>query len=446
MKDYWQLLAGNDDMTDEEIFLKVRDYYVACLRRLYHSSVEMPDFRIYYSTRKVSLEEGSRDGYSVSLVSRRGSDITEFHVNDISEIHRFEECYTWFRDDVFVIFDYCDEGISPLQFITRLFFAEVYRQSLSYGIRHVNITHMYDILISGGVTDFFYGFYRLDLNFLHNLSAVTYERNYSDSRIIVPRYDDMSIRRNQKTTLKVAFEEPIPFTIENMRQIRKLLELSNDSLALVIGNSGKIIGLSDKHAFPDECEIRIIGHLSWRITYAGNKKISYSNARYHIHVMNKGGLDLKNQLSELDPSITPIMVSRIESVIREAAGRHGTILIVGPNELIRSETERLCDANTAIAIRPINVESNRELIPSFIAIDGAVMMDTRCSVYAIGAILDGDAVTKGSMARGSRFNSTLNYVHRRRMENQKFVGIVISEDGTVDCVTTDKVYRLNVSK
>ena len=73
-------------------------------------------------------------------------------------------------------------------------------------------------------------------------------------------------------------------------------------------------------------------------------------------------------------------------------------------------------------------------------------MDTRCSVYAIGAILDGDAVTKGSMARGSRFNSTLNYVHRRAMESQNFIGIVISEDGTVDCVTADKVYRLNVNK
>ena len=96
----------------------------------------------------------------------------------------------------------------------------------------------------------------------------------------------------------------------------------------------------------------------------------------------------------------------------------GTILIIGNPQEIRNETERLCDANTAIAIQPINVDAARDLVMSFTAIDGAVLMDTRCNVHAIGAILDGDAVTKGSMARGSRFNSTLNYVHRRAMEKR----------------------------
>ncbi len=446
MKEYWQLLTGNDDMTDEEVFIKVRDYYTACLRRLYHTTAEIPDFRIYYSARQISLEEGSKEGYLVKKLTRKDPEITEFHVGDLSEIDHFEDSYTWFRDDVFVMFDYREDGISPLQFITRLFFAEVYRQSLSYGIRHVNITHMYDILISGGVTDFFYGFYRLDLNFLHNLSAVTYEKNYADSRIILPRYDDLSIRHSQKSNLKVAFSEPIPFTIENMRQIRKLLELSNEKLALVINGSGKIIGLTDKHAFPDECEIRILGHLSWLITYSGNRKISYSNARYHIHVMRSGGLELKERILKSEPNVTPVMVNRIEEVIREAAKHHGTILIIGNPQEIRNETERLCDANTAIAIQPINVDAARDLVMSFTAIDGAVLMDTRCNVHAIGAILDGDAVTKGSMARGSRFNSTLNYVHRRAMEGQSFIGIVISEDGTVDCVTEENVCRLNVGR
>ena len=446
MKEYWQILAGNDDITDEEIFLKVRDYYMACLRRLYHSTAEMPDFKIYYAPRQVTLEEGGEKGYTVRKVTRRSNEVTEFTVRDISEVDRFENSYTWFRNDVFVIFDYCDDGISPLQFITRLLFAEVYRQALSYGIRHVNISHMYDILISGGVSEFFYGFYRLDVNFLHNLSAATYEKNYADSRIIVPRYDNLSIRHSQKSNLKVVFSEPIPFTIENMRQIRKLLELSNDSLALVIGNKGRIIGLSDKHAFPDECEIRILGHLAWRITYAGNKRISYGSARYHIHVPVPGGLNLKEHIARFDPMITPVMLSRIESVIREAAENHGTIIIIGNAETIRSETERLCEANTAIGVNPISIEANRGLVRSFTSIDGAVLMDSRCSAYAIGAILDGDAVTKGSMARGSRFNSTLNYVHRRSLAGQKLIGIVISDDGTVDCVTDEKVVRLNVGK
>ena len=71
-------------------------------------------------------------------------------------------------------------------------------------------------------------------------------------------------------------------------------------------------------------------------------------------------------------------------------------------------------------------------------------MDTDCTCACIGAILDGDAVTKGSLARGARFNSTLNYIKRKAELGKTFIGIVVSEDGTVDAVTKDRVIRLNL--
>jgi hypothetical protein len=71
-------------------------------------------------------------------------------------------------------------------------------------------------------------------------------------------------------------------------------------------------------------------------------------------------------------------------------------------------------------------------------------MDTDCRCRCIGAILDGDAVTRGSPARGARYNSTVNYINRRAQLDEYFVGIVVSEDGTVDSVTKDHIYRINV--
>lgn len=38
----------------------------------------------------------------------------------------------------------------------------------------------------------------------------------------------------------------------------------------------------------------------------------------------------------------------------------------------------------------------------------------------------------GSPARGARYNSTLNYIERRRKEGQKMVAVIISEDKTID--------------
>lgn len=62
-------------------------------------------------------------------------------------------------------------------------------------------------------------------------------------------------------------------------------------------------------------------------------------------------------------------------------------------------------------------------------------IDGRC--HGIGIILDSDAVIKDVSSRGARYNSTVNYVNRRKLASQIFVWLVISEDKTVDIVTPD---------
>ena len=126
-----------------------------------------------------------------------------------------------------------------------------------------------------------------------------------------------------------------------------------------------------------------------------------------------------------------------------ASQKYGTILIIGKTDDIQSECERLTQAKVGIGISPISLDHHKDMLPSFVSIDGAVLMDTRCSCVCIGAILDGDAA-KGTIARGARFNSSLNYIRRRKELGQNFVAIVISEDGTTDAVAGEKVTRLNI--
>lgn len=441
---YWSELAQTEAGACGEAFQRIREFYYALLKHLYDNPRDIPDFHIYFSLNQKSEEVGLENGYEIAMLSRKSREITELVVHDVTEIPNFENSYTWYQDNVFVIFDYGGSAITPLQFITRAFYEEVYKQMYFYGIERVNIVHMYELIISGGVVEFFYGFYKLDINFLMYLSAETYEHNYADCRIILPRNGSRSTRKGMKQGLSVAFSEPVSFSAENRRQIRKLLELSNESLALVVDESGKVRGLCEKHAFPNECEIRIRGHLSWRILYEGMQNIAYYNARYHIGSTTKKELDISDLIRTVDDQLSPVEISRIADLITSAAHqKYGTILVFGKSDDIHRECERLTDAGMGIGISPLSLDRQREILPSFMAIDGGLLLDTKCCCHCIGAILDGDA-GKGSMARGARFNSSLNYIRRRNAMGQNFVAIVISEDGTTDAIVHEKITRLNV--
>lgn len=445
-RNYWDMVIDDPNVSKEDLFLKIREQYISLMKHLYDDPSDIPDFRIYFSMDQVSVEEGSDRGYDIACVTRKSTTITTRTIKDVTEIENFENSFTWYRDDVFIVFDFREEGISPFTFITEAFMKEVYSILTSQGVKKMRMSMMNELIISTGIVEFFYAFYRIDINFLQNLSAITYENSYADSRIIVARTDGRGPKKTKKSTLKIAFSDPLEFSIENLRQIRKLLELSNDDLAIVIGENGKIRGLRNEVVFPNECEIRIHGHLTMSISFDGTKMITYNNGHYHIYVPHTADLNLHKFLSNMDENITEEKAQALAAVISEASNQpHGTILVIGSREDIEKETDRITSAKHAIGIHPIDLSTDPLLIESITSIDGAILMDTDCICHCIGAILDGDFVAKGSMARGSRYNSTCNYIKRRMDFDQKFTGIVISEDGMVDAVKGDKVYRININ-
>ena len=147
---YWITLAQDETSAPEDTFLRIRELYNNLLKHLYDNPRDIPDFRIHFSTVQMSEEEGLNNGYHVATLTRRSREIAESVIHNVTEIPNFENSYTWYQDNIFVIFDYCGSGINPLQFVTRAFWEEVYKQLYFYGIRRVSIGHMYDLIISGG--------------------------------------------------------------------------------------------------------------------------------------------------------------------------------------------------------------------------------------------------------------------------------------------------------
>ena len=441
MKNYWNYLAGDDSLAPEEIFLKIRDLYTNLLKHLYNNPKYIPDFRIHFS-----LHQGDsrKEGYTICTVGRKTNQISQTVIKDLSEIDNFENSYTWYQDDIFVVFNYQDEQISPLMFITRAFWNELYRQLGAFGMKQLRINLMYEPLITSGVSEFFYNYYRLDINLITTLSALTYESSFINATVYVPRYDVETEKRTRKSGMDVVLKDQVPFLVDNLRQMRKLMEMSDKYVALVVNKKGNVCGLTSDPALPGECTVRLWGHLTWTITYHSGK-ISYYDGRFHLHTDYESDLETFRKIARTAGSLDEQTIDKLEAVIITAVRqRHGTILVIGSPDDIMNEAARLSESKYSIGVYTTNLYEKPEMLKYLTSIDGALFMDYNCDCYCIGAILDGDLVTSGSTARGSRFNSTVNYINRRSQLGQEFIGIVISEDNTVDSVTAGKVVRLNM--
>jgi len=64
-------------------------------------------------------------------------------------------------------------------------------------------------------------------------------------------------------------------------------------------------------------------------------------------------------------------------------------------------------------------------------------MNTECTCYAIGVIIDGIASGNGHTGRGARYNSAITYINDSVLietRDEKLCAIVISEDGDIDLI------------
>lgn len=261
-------------------------------------------------------------------------------------------------------------------------------------------------------------------------STLKYEGEENHSILYFPLKQDKLICKS------IIFDSVIELSKDNGRQIRKVMEMSNEEFAILVEHN-KIKALCRTKDLQSGCVIKFMGNQNWILAIDNKSVFSYENGNVVFSFQEKKNDNLTQAIKEQFFQLSWQEQERIEYVIRMACTqRHGTSIIVFEDDNI--EVERLCELDRGIKIEDINLFENSEYIERITSIDGAIFMDMSCSCSFIGVIVDGMSILKGNPARGARYNSIYNYVALKAKENIKCLGVIISEDGIINAVYSNK--------
>ena len=249
---------------------------------------------------------------------------------------------------------------------------------------------------------------------VNSFTSRSYERTGASGKILI------TPREKVKNRTLVRFEHPVALT--RTRNLRKLLELSDESLSLMVDDQGAY-GLGSCASGNDIVEISVVGHAEWELGIDGQVyvKVAYGKA-----TLPRPLLDFDAFWETAEQVLGAIEFNRIWSIIQGVQqGGHGTALVVSTDP--EGEANRL--GAEAVSITPTILEPDD--IVRLGSVDGAVLLGTDGRCHAFGVILDGLASGEGDPARGSRYNSAVRY---RRTTDTPSIIVVISDDGTIDLV------------
>lgn len=242
----------------------------------------------------------------------------------------------------------------------------------------------------------------------------------------------------------IIFQSVIELSLNNKRQVRKIMEMSDESHVLLVEDK-KIKALSYINDNLSGCMIKFHGDKYWSLIIDKELIFSYKENQILFTNVNKPDTDLMKILKLQFPDLNKQEHERIEDVVKIACTqKHGTSIIIFKDAT--AESERLCKLGRGIKIEKVNLYKNFEFIPHITSIDGAVFMDSNCNCVAIGIIVDGISVTKGDSSRGARYNSIYNYIALKSIENIACLGIIISEDGMTNIVSSNCFKRELLTK
>lgn len=255
----------------------------------------------------------------------------------------------------------------------------------------------------------------------------------------------MALFNNIEKIKYIPFDKPINIDFENIRYIRKLLEMSsgslNNSFVLCVDTSiqlrPRVVGLIEKNYCNNEYMFEFRGFLKWTLKKGCVEVVSFDSGQYSYH---KNQLDNYNEHLKKLLKCTDDQIKNIHYVVKTIwKQRHGTMLVLfsDPNQA-DEEAKRLVKMGRGIGLNidyKTNDLSSEQLILSLTSIDGALFMDVNSIIYGFGIIVDGEAVVKGTAERGARYNSAKNYIENSARNRIVNVALVVSEDRTVDLLS-----------
>jgi hypothetical protein len=257
---------------------------------------------------------------------------------------------------------------------------------------------------------------------LNIVSSLFYEKQASLGSIVLARPDNAALNYS------VRFRKPIP--LRESRWARKALQMASTDVSLIVSESlihglGTLDPGHDAVAL-DAFVINVIDHYQWELR-VGTRTLMFS--RYREPKLPQEPISrerfVSNFLRLFSTASEEDAVKLWILFVSSSKLQHGSMLMIA--EDAASEAERLSDQGTPIE----PVKMTPALLERVSGIDGTILLDPAGMCHAIGVILDGEATSDCSPARGSRYNSALRYV---RNKNHARLAVVTSDDRTVDLI------------
>lgn len=248
----------------------------------------------------------------------------------------------------------------------------------------------------------------------------------------------------------------LPFTVENVRALRKQAEMGSGEMCLAVSRKGG--GLRTQGLIPLKrafCPIIFIDRpMSWRFSLPSNERgfsaEHDSQRKFSVQFCrNAYSFSLPPLADEMESVFFHQLcqkhfkkqseaefesLRRVVSHLRQNAYRfHGTSILIAENA--EAESTRLCDKNhRGYRLKKDFIFEAEKIIPylaHLASIDGAIILSPAGKCEGFATILDGKATTQapGNPARGARYNSARAYLYNIK---GAAVAVVISTDGSVD--------------
>lgn len=287
-------------------------------------------------------------------------------------------------------------------------------------LRNAGRQFMYTVSAAGRNFEGLHGLY----DACNEIASMKYEGAVGIGKMIIAPKD----HKNVKVTLQL--KEPI--RVSDYRKVRKFLELSDNSSA-IISDTALIYGLGElrgKYNPKEETlfEINFTSHFKWELSHDNNPLmvVEYREPSLPVEKINRE--KFYSDFPRLFDGISKEQIDDLWDISMEATKqRHGTMLVISDdaaNEAIRLGKQ-------CFTLKPLKL--TEKIIQQITSIDGAVLLDRDSTCHAIGVILDGLATEKGDASRGARFNSAIRYYEQFGKETS-LVLVIISEDGMINLI------------
>ncbi|GHO73943.1 hypothetical protein KSD_17140 [Ktedonobacter sp. SOSP1-85] len=256
---------------------------------------------------------------------------------------------------------------------------------------------------------------------LNEIATMRYERREGLGRML------LASRNAAWITRKFTLNQPV--NLRQHRTVRKLLELSGVKGLALLTDGQKIYGLGSLEDGYDPTSesvffITIIGQGTWEIYHCEQCLLHVQYGRPmlpHPRLDREHFIDIAERVFKDAEMCNATILWELAQAAAHA--EHGTMLIVSADAA--GEARRL--SAQAIVIDAVPVTAND--IGPLTAIDGAVLVDPKGMMHAIGVILDGVATEVGDPSRGSRYNSAVRYLGTSEIAT---LIILVSEDGMIN--------------